>query len=136
MRTRWVVAVLLVMLVALGAAFALVSRTSGEREAITEHPVTIPKTARTVGISTAMPAPSASARRLSAMLEEGVMPTGRVMAEVLSDTECTPNTAMISRCRNEMRLPDGSTIVVRHSHDMRQIPCLAPGERVLLVPST
>jgi hypothetical protein len=41
---------------------------------------------------------------------------------------------MISRCRNVVRLEDGSELVLRHPHDMRDVPCLAPGERILLVP--
>ena len=43
---------------------------------------------------------------------------------------------MVSRCRNEMQLQDGSRIVLRHPHDMSAVPCLAPGEDVLLVPAT
>ena len=88
-----------------------------------------------MAVSRVMPAPSVSERRLSAMLERGVMPAAPTTAEVLSDTDCAPDSAMISRCRNEVRLPDGSTMVLRHPHDMRHIPCLAPGEQVLLVPT-
>jgi hypothetical protein len=42
---------------------------------------------------------------------------------------------MISRCRNVMRLEDGREIVLRHPHDMSRVPCLAPGERVRLLPA-
>ena len=69
------------------------------------------------------------------MLEQGAMPSRPVMAEVMTDTNCAPDAEMISRCRNVMRLADGRQIVLRHPHDMTQIPCLAPGERVRLIPT-
>ena len=103
---------------------------------VSEHPVAVPETARTVTVSFRLPAPSAHERSLSAMLEEGAMPSEPTPAEVLTDSECSPDREMISRCRNEMRLPDGGRIVLRHPHDMRSVSCLAPGEHVLLVPAT
>jgi hypothetical protein len=107
--------------VALGGAWMLLGRGPDDsRRYVSEHSAAVPETARTVTISTTMPAPSAHARRLS---------------EVLTDTECAPDAQMVSRCRNEMRLADGRRIVVRHPHDMGRVPCLAPRERVLLVPA-
>jgi len=103
--------------------------------AVSEHPITGPSSARTVLVSRAMPMPSAHERRLSAMLEQGAMPDRATMAEVMTDTDCAPDARMISRCRNVVRLPDGSEIVLRHPHDMSRIPCLAPGERVRLIPT-
>ena len=100
-----------------------------------EHPVSVPEAARTVTVSATMPAPSASASALSALLERGRMPDGPTTAEVMTDTDCAPDAAMVSRCRNEVRLPDGSRMVLRHPHDMSEVPCLAPGERVRLVPA-
>jgi hypothetical protein len=100
----------------------------------TEHPATVPTLERTVGLSRTMPAPSVGARRLSALLEHGPMPDRPVRADVVTDSECTPDGRMISRCRNVVRLEDGSELVLRHPHDMRDVPCLAPGERILLVP--
>ena len=102
---------------------------------VSEHPLPVPASARAVLVSRAMPMPSADARRLSAMLEQGAMPDGPLMAEVMTDTDCTPDARMISRCRNVMRLADGRRIVLRHPHDMSDVPCLAPGERVRLMPS-
>ena len=102
---------------------------------VSEHPVAIPAAARTVLVSRTMPMPSAHERRLSAMLAQGAMPHGPTMANVMTDTECTPDAQMISRCRNVVRLADGRQLVLRHPHDMSKIPCLAPGERVRLVPS-
>jgi hypothetical protein len=102
---------------------------------VREHPADVPTSARTVSVSSDMPMPSADARMLSAMLIEGNLPNAPMMAEVMTDTDCAPDAEMISHCRNEMRLSNGEKIVVRHPHDMRDIPCLAPGERVRLVPT-
>lgn len=100
-----------------------------------EHQAPIPRTARAVIVSRAMPMPSAHERRLSTMLEAGVMPHRQMMGMVMTDTDCAPDARMISRCRNVVRLADGQRIVLRHPHDMTKIPCLAPGERVRLVPA-
>lgn len=102
---------------------------------VSEHPVAVPAAARTVSVSRTMPMPSAHERRLSAMLEDGAMPNRPMMAEVMTDTDCAPDAQTISRCRNVMRLADGRQIVLRHPHDMTRIPCLAPGERVQLIPA-
>jgi hypothetical protein len=103
---------------------------------VSEHSASVPETARTVTISATMPAPSSHARRLSAMLEAGTMPHEATMAEVLTDTDCAPDARMVSRCRNEMLLANGGRIVLRHPHDMSSVPCLAPEEQVLLVPTS
>lgn len=123
-------------LVAVGGAWVLLGSdlNAGERY-VSEHSAAVPETARTVTVSATMPLPSAHARRLSAMLETGAMPHEPMMSEVLTDTDCAPDDRMVSRCRNEMQLSNGKTIVVRHPHDMRDVPCLAPGERVRLVPA-
>jgi len=134
MRSSSVLLAVAVALLALGAARALLG--SGEPAPVSEHPVAIPETPRTVTVSLTMPAPSAHERRLSTMLEQGPMPKRPTMAEVRTDTDCTPDSQMISHCRNEMRLQDGTMIVLRHPHDMRSVPCLAPGEQVLLVPAS
>ncbi len=63
------------------------------------------------------------------------MPARGVPAEVLTDEDCAPDSSGISHCRNALRLEDGRTIVVRHPHDMRQVPCLTPGERVVVRPA-
>jgi hypothetical protein len=126
-----------VALAAVGGAWVLLGRgpDAGERY-VSEHSASVPETARTVTISATMPAPSAHARRLSAMLEAGEMPDELMMAEVLTDTDCAPDARMVSRCRNEMLLANGRRIVLRHPHDMSRVPCLAPGEQVLLVPTS
>ena len=134
MHRRLALSVAAVALVATAALPLLALRGGDEPRAyVSEHPVAVPETVRTVSVSRAMPMPSAHARRLSAMLEQGALPES-TMAEVMTDTDCTPDEHMVSRCRNELRLPDGSTIVLRHPHDMSKVPCLAPGEQVRLVP--
>jgi hypothetical protein len=101
---------------------------------VTEHAVPVPSEARDVLVSRAMPLPSAHALRLSAMLERGAMPARPVTAEVLTDTQCEPDAELVSRCRNEVLLGDGRVLVLRHPHRMSEVPCLAPGEAVRLVP--
>lgn len=139
MHRRHVLLLAVTVLAVLGGAWALLGsydRGDGPPASVSDHPTQIPDAVRTVTVSLEMPRPSAHARRLSAMLEEGTMPRNSMMAEVLTDTDCAPDERMISRCRNEMRLPDGQRMVLRHPHDMSSIPCLAPGERVLLVPAS
>ena len=134
-RTLLLTALSVLALVALAGGWALL-RASGEgARSVSEHATAVPEAARTVAISATMPEPSAHARRLSAMLVSGVMPHQPMMAEVLTDTECAPDAQMVSRCRNEMELADGRRIVVRHPHDMSNVPCLAPGEKVRLIPA-
>jgi len=139
MRARRFLPFAVVALVALGGVWALLGPggTDGVKPAsVSEHPTAIPESVRTVTVSPTMPMPSAHERRLSAMLEEGRMLEKPMMADVLTDTDCAPDEQMISHCRNEMRLRDGRRIVLRHPHDMSRIPCLAPGEQVLLVPAS
>jgi hypothetical protein len=76
--------------------------------------------------------PSPSPTTLHAGLEEGQLPAGTVEAMVLTDENCAPDPQGISHCRNEVQLASGQTVVLRHSHDMQLVPCLAPGEEVLL----
>lgn len=128
--------------IAIAAAAAGVLALGGREEAAnnspiaaSEHQLAIPAVARTVTVSLAMPMPSAHERRLSAMLEEGTMPARPMMAEVLTDSECAPDARMISHCRNVVRLTNGRQLVLRHPHDMTSVPCLAPGERVRLIPA-
>lgn len=132
MHTRWLLLVA-ITLITLGTSWVLLDHKS--QQAVTEHPVTIPEALRTVTVSATMPSPSVDPHHLSAMLEEGVMPKARRMAEVMTDTDCAPDAHMISHCRNEMLLADGRTLILRHPHDMSRVPCLAPGEKVLLVPA-
>jgi len=95
----------------------------------------VPEAPRTVSLTASMALPSAGERNLSATVVEGELPAARTPGEVLTDTDCTPDEEMISRCRNEVLLPDGGIVVLRHPHDMTQVPCLAHGEPIRLVPA-
>ena len=136
MRVRLVLTTLVVLTALAGAWAVFGSGSHTGTPSVSEHAAPVPEAARTVTVSATMPRPSAHARRLSAMLEAGPMPREPVMAEVLTDTDCAPDASMLSRCRNEMMLRDGRRMVLRHPHDMRRVPCLAPGEQVLVVPSS
>jgi hypothetical protein len=87
---------------------------------------------RTVVVYSHVPAPSPSQVTLHAGLEEGQLPAEPVTAVVVTDEECEPDAQGISHCRNEVQLPSGEMVVLRHLHDMMQVECLAPGEEVLL----
>jgi hypothetical protein len=55
-------------------------------------------------------------------------------AMVMTDTRCNPDAQGVSHCLNRMRLADGTVITVQHDHMMMNMPCLSPGEHVLLTP--
>jgi len=96
---------------------------------------TPPAATRVVLVSAAMPAPSSPGTTLHAQLSKGRMPAAKTYGTVVTDSECTPGFDGVSRCRNEIRLSDGRTLVLRHPHDMANVPCLSPGERVLVAPA-
>ncbi|MGP6156816.1 MAG: hypothetical protein ACLPYS_04765 [Vulcanimicrobiaceae bacterium] len=64
----------------------------------------------------------------------GAMPSHAEEAVTLSDANCQPDAKDVSHCLNALKLADGRTIVVRHDHDIRYVPCLAPGEKVQVRP--
>ena len=127
-----------------GVAPALSLTTFGERDAGSSAPPqsavdpahAVTAQVRTLLVSAAMPDPSEPGLLLHAQLREGPMPARGVPAEVLTDEDCAPDSSGISHCRNALRLEGGRTIVVRHPHDMRQVPCLTPGEPVVVRPAT
>lgn len=136
-RALWLV---LVAVTALGAAAAAVVLGGGGGaddpvRAAADRAHIPPAQMRVLVVSRAMPAPSQPGATLHGRLEQGRMPHAPMSGTVLTDSECTPGSDGISRCRNEVRLADGSTIVVRHPHDMAQVPCLSPGEPVRVSPS-
>lgn len=133
---RLLLVLALVVSAAVGGSLLYDRGGAGTPAYVAEHPVAVPETLRTVNLTATMPLPSAGERNLSAMVVEGELPAAPTTGEVLTDTDCVPDEEMISRCRNEVLLPDGSTIVLRHPHDMTHVPCLAPGEQVRLVPAT
>jgi hypothetical protein len=77
-------------------------------------------------------APSPSATDLHAGLEKGRLRDGTVEATVLTDEDCAPDRHGVSHCRNVVQLVGGRTLVLRHPHEMHRVPCLEPGETVLL----
>jgi hypothetical protein len=64
----------------------------------------------------------------------GAVHARHMSATVLSDTRCNPDANGVSHCLNRMRLADGSVITVQHDHMMMNMPCLSPGEHVVLTP--
>lgn len=87
---------------------------------------------KTVLVFAKEPSPSTSPTSLHAGLEKGKLPAGEVEATVLTDEDCAPDQHGISHCRNVVSLPSGRTVVLRHPHEMHEVPCLEPGETVLL----
>ena len=79
------------------------------------------------------PARGAGAKVTTVRLIAGSV-THRVHAIVLTDTRCTPDSMGVSHCLNRMRLASGQMITVVHNHRMMDMPCLDPGERVILTP--
>ena len=143
---RTAVGVILVGVIAWGAVTAALVLLSGD----TSEPVPGPTAAaepgdgeqdsaedvRTLLVSTSGEETiSAPREALRASLIEGEIGVGPMTATVLSDENCAPHAEGISHCRNELRLSDGSALTVRHNHDMAEVPCLAPGERIMVVPA-
>ena len=92
------------------------------------------ETARTLLVGREQPPPSRPGPLLHGRLVAGAMPHATTDGTVLSDEDCGADAMGISNCLNRIRLADGSEIAVRHPHDMREIPCFAPGEPVRVVP--
>jgi hypothetical protein len=55
-------------------------------------------------------------------------------AVVLTDTRCAPDARGVSHCLNRMRLANGMVVTAQHDHTMAAMPCLSPGETVVLTP--
>lgn len=111
------------------------SKGKGSSPAPTSTKVSSVAKLRTVRVFASEPAPSPSATDLRARLEKGKLPAGTVKATVLTDENCEPDAHGISHCRNRVRLANGQTLTLRHPHEMHMVPCLAPGEKVLLIRS-
>lgn len=87
---------------------------------------------RTVVVSGQEPAPASTPDGpVQVVLLRGAV-EAPTMATVLSDENCEPDVHGYSHCLNELELPDGERIAVRHTHRMSEVPCLSPGERVNL----
>lgn len=59
----------------------------------------------------------------------------RMQGLVLTDTRCNPDRNRVSHCLNVIRLGNGKTILVVHDHRMMNMPCLSPGEHIVLRPA-
>ena len=132
MNRRWLVLALPLLVAALVGAALVVDRAPSPSVAVDPHGTALPAE-RTVTLSVSMPAPSGF-DGLHARIVSGSMPAAAVTATVESDEQCQPDARGISHCLNRMRLADGTELAVRHPHDMSKVACLAPGERVRLVP--
>ena len=115
-------AVIVLVVGALAASATLVLGDGEDAAPETDPAHTPPSQARLVVVTRRMPEPSPQGMTLNGKLERGRMPQTAMHGTVLTDTECTPGFDGVSRCRNEIRLADGTTIVVRHPHDMSQVP--------------
>ena len=71
---------------------------------------------------------------LYASFMKGTMPSHRMMAIVQSDSNCAADAEGVSHCLNVLHLANGSVLTVRHNHRMMDVPCLSPGEHVLVSP--
>ena len=66
-------------------------------------------------------------------LVKGSVPR-HMRATVLSDKRCNPDARGVSHCLNQMRLANGAVVTVVHDHRMMDMPCLSPGEHVMIAP--
>lgn len=128
------------LLAAMGVVVAVIAVTAGKGPA-TSSPV---KTRAAVGVTGERtvfvsrgvePAPSAPGSRLHAMRLSGPVPNRRSTATIMSDESCAADGRGISHCINRMRLANGKILTVRHPHRMMEVPCLSPGEHVVVRPA-
>lgn len=64
------------------------------------------------------------------------IPAGVQAVTVLTDENCVPDRQGITHCKNMLSFTGGGgTIIVTHNHKMTEVPCLAPGEVLRIVPS-
>ena len=80
------------------------------------------------------PSRAGAARVTTVTVLRGHLPTRPTRAVVLSDTRCDRDARGVSHCLNRMRLAHGGLVLARHDHRMSEMPCLDPGERVLVSP--
>lgn len=80
------------------------------------------------------PEKGAGAKVTTVRIVKGTLRAQHMRAVVLTDTRCNPDAEGVSHCLNRMRLADGSVITVQHDHMMMNMPCLSPGEHVVLSP--
>lgn len=92
-----------------------------------------PRTVVVGGMSDSLPGTSNAAGYLMTNLRSGQIPAGATTATVLTDTNCEPDADGVSHCLNDLQI--GNVVVtVQHHHQMHSVPCLSPGETVMLMP--
>ncbi|MGB7588330.1 MAG: hypothetical protein WBM00_06440 [Solirubrobacterales bacterium] len=95
-----------------------------------------PDEMRTVLVSRGRePSPSPPGPMLHAVRLKGSIPSRQVAGTVLTDEDCSPDAEGVSHCINRLRLAGGRVLVVRHPHRMMDVPCLSPGEHVMVRPA-
>jgi hypothetical protein len=90
-----------------------------------------PASPRLVRLTTT-PGAVSDGKQTLAVLQGGRMPHGAARATVLTDENCAPDAQGYSHCLNDVRLADGSVLRLRHNHRMSMVPCLSPGEEVIV----
>jgi len=66
----------------------------------------------------------------------GTIPADVTRLTVVTDENCQPDQHGVSHCLNRVAYQSAQGIgeaVLRHNHRMTEVPCLAPGETVVLV---
>jgi hypothetical protein len=121
---------------ALGAVLVAVGSGGGGGGEAPSPAASVPGKTRIVLVSSGRePAPSPPGPTLHVLDLKGSVPGGPVAATVLSDENCEPDAQGVSHCVNRLRLAGGGTLVVRHPHRMMEVPCLEPGEHVMVRPA-
>jgi hypothetical protein len=132
-RSAGVVAVLAVVAAGIAVGLVLAAPREQHRAAVVPHYPSVGSGVRTVDVAAAGTTEvSPPGGPLTASYLSGTMPAGPMMATVLSDANCAPDADGVSHCLNRLRLDSGAELTVRHNHRMTEVPCLAPGERVLV----
>lgn len=111
------------------AVVALNERPSAE----SPEPIVAEAGLRTVVVSGVEPAQASRPDGpIHVVLLRGDVNAAPAVATVLSDENCQPDEQGYSHCLNELEMPGGERIAVRHTHRMAEVACLSPGERVNL----
>jgi uncharacterized membrane protein len=135
-RSAGVVAVLVAAAAGIAVGLVLSAPQEQHQAAVVPHYPSVGSDVRTLDVAAAGTTEvSPAGGPLSASYLSGTMPAGPMMATVLSDANCAPDADGVSHCLNRLRLDGGTELTVRHNHRMTEVPCLAPGERVLVEPS-
>ena len=79
---------------------------------------------------------SKSHDHVQVQLVSGTIPPDVTRLTVVTDENCQPDQDGVSHCLNRVTYQSAQGMgeaVVRHNHRMSEVPCLAPGETVVLV---